>query len=299
MAVVTSKADLLSSELDVQKTLIRYPARYVDWGAIFAGAAVAVGVFSVFTAFGTGIGLSLISPTDGNAMPTLGLLIAAALWGLWVQLSSYMAGGYVVGRLRHRIGDAKQDEVEMRDGAHGLVMWAVGILTSGLIAAMLAMLAAGAAGSAANTAAAAVSGNGTDMQYYADRLMRPSAAASAILATPSQSASVPAAAENGNEAIAALLTRMQTNANDDDRAYLASQISQRTGVTPEDANQRLDAASAEIAEAADQARIAGVMLAFFTAVTLILSAVAAWWAAVKGGEHRDQGVDHSMLVRWR
>jgi hypothetical protein len=294
MAVVTSKADMLPSELNVQKTLAQYPARYVDWGAIFAGAAVAVGVFSVFTAFGTGIGLSLISPSDGNALPALGLLIAAALWGLWVQLSSYMAGGYVAGRLRHRIGDAKQDEVEMRDGAHGLVMWAVGILASGLIAAMLAMMAAGAAGSAANTAATAMSGNGTDMQYYADRLVRPSATAPA---TPSPAA--PATTGSGNEAIAALLTRMQTNANDDDRAYLAAQISQRTGVTAEEANQRLDAAAAEIAEAADQARIAGVMLAFFTAVTLILSAVAAWWAAVKGGEHRDQSVDHSLLVRWR
>jgi hypothetical protein len=292
MAVLTARGDsapVESSVATVSKTIAQYPGRYVDWGAILAGAVVAVGVFSLFAAFGSGIGLSLLSPTEGNAMPALGLLIAAALWGLWIQLSSYMVGGYVAGRLRHRIGDAKQDEVEMRDGAHGLVTWAVGVLVSGLIAAMLA---AGAAGSAANTAAAALSGNGADMQYYADRLLRPAAAAQP--AAPALTAP-----DSGNAEILALLARAQSNANDEDRAYLASRISQRTGVSPEEANQRLDAATAEIAEAADQARIAGVLLAFFTAVTLLLSAVAAWWAAVKGGEHRDQGVDHSALVRWR
>jgi hypothetical protein len=262
--------------------------RYVDWGAILAGSIVAAAVFSLFSVFGSGIGLSLMSPTEGNALPATGLLIAGALWGLWIQISSYLAGGYLAGRLRHRIGDAKPDEVEMRDGAHGLVTWAVGTLLTAVVAATLAMLAVGAAGSVAGTAATAVSGSRPDMQYYADRLMRPSANTTA-----------PLDVGGDNEAIAVILSRMQLNANEDDRAYLASQISQRTGVTPEEANQRLDAATAEIAEAADKARIAGVMLAFLTAATLLLSAVAAWWAAIKGGEHRDQGMDHSAYVRWR
>jgi hypothetical protein len=292
MAVVKTQADLTALEptavRGVAPAATAYPARYVDWGAILAGAAVAAAVFSLFSVFGSGIGLSLVSPTEGNSLPATGLLIAAALWGLWIQISSYLAGGYIAGRLRHRIGDAKQDEVEMRDGAHGLVTWAVGTLLTAIVAATLAMLAAGAAGSAGNTAATAVSGNGTDMQYYADRVMRPSANAAA-----------PADVGGDNAAISALLTRMVAAPNDEDRSYVASQIALRTGVTPEEANQRLDAATAQIAEAADQARVAGVMLAFFTAVTLLLSAVAAWWAAVKGGEHRDQGIDHSAYVRWR
>jgi hypothetical protein len=292
MAVVTTKADMAAIEpmttRGVASAATSFPARYVDWGAIFAGAAVAAAVFSLFSVFGSGIGLSLVSPTEGNSLPGTGLLIAAALWGLWIQISSYLAGGYIAGRLRHRIGDAKQDEVEMRDGAHGLVTWAVGTLLTAIVAATLAMLAAGAAGSAANTAATAVSGNGPDMGYYADRLMRPAANAAA-----------PADVGGDNSTVAALLTRMTASPNDDDRSYLASQIALRTGVTPDVANQRLDAAAADIKLAADQARKAGVMLAFFTAVTLLLSAVAAWWAAVKGGEHRDQGIDHSAYSRWR
>jgi hypothetical protein len=266
-----------------------YLVRYVDWSAIFGGAVVAAGVFFVFSVFGSGIGLSLISPTEGNAMPAMGLLIAGALWGLWVQVSSYMAGGYVAGRMRQRVNDATQEEVEMRDGAHGLITWAVGVLLSAWMAGMLAMFAAGAAGSAANSAATAASGNAPDMSYYADRLMRPASGAPA--------AGTEAQAQNAS--IASLLTRLAVSPNDDDRAYVTAQIAQRTGVTPQEATQRLDAVTAEIAQAADQARIAGVMLAFFTAVTLIISAVAAWWAAVKGGEHRDQAINHSAYVRWR
>jgi hypothetical protein len=266
------------------QTALGASARYVDWGAILAGAVVAAAVFSLFSVFGSAIGLSLISPTEGISVSATGLLVAGALWGIWVQVSSYITGGYMAGRLRHRIGDAKQDEVEMRDGAHGLITWAVGTLLSALIAATLTILAAGAAGSSAS----AVSVRGPDMQYFADRLMRPAANAAA-----------PADIGGDNASIAILLTRMAANPSDDDRSYIVSQIAARTGVTPDVANQRLDAATTEIAEAADQARIAGVMLAFFTAVTLLISAVAAWWAAVKGGEHRDQGINHSAYVRWR
>jgi hypothetical protein len=294
MAVVTSRtepgaiATTPAPQLVPSASALATPIRYVDWGAILAGAVVAAAVFSLFSVFGSAIGLSLISPTEGSSLPATGLLIAGALWGIWVQVSSYMVGGYLAGRLRSRIGDAKQDEVEMRDGAHGLITWAVGTLLSALVAASLAMMAAGAAGSAATTAATAVSGNGVDMQYYADRLMR-----------PAPNATAPADVGGDNAAIASLLSRMGASPSDDDRSYIASQIAARTGVTPEEANQRIEAATTEMAQAADQARVAAVMLAFFTAVTLLISAVGAWWAAVKGGEHRDQRIDHSKMVRWR
>ena len=32
---------------------------------------------------------------------------------------------------------------------------------------------------------------------------------------------------------------------------------------------------------------------------LLISGVAAWWAASTGGKHRNEGVDHSHLSRWR
>jgi hypothetical protein len=255
--------------------------RYVDWGAILAGAAVAVGTFSVFAAFGSAIGLALVPSASEDRTAATGLLVAAALWALWVQLSSYMAGGYITGRLRQRIGDAKPHEVEMRDGAHGLVMWAVGVVLSSLIAGWIAM----AGGSA--TAAA-----GIDAQYFAERLMRPQTAIT-------QTAPATDLRDTGKTRAAALLTRMMTVSNQADQSFLVSEVSSQAGVPEAEAKNRVEQAIAEMRTAADKARRFGVVLAFFTAVSLLLSAVSAWWAAVKGGEHRDQGIDHSHLTRFR
>ena len=257
--------------------------RYVDWGAILAGAAVAVGTFSVFAAFGSAIGLALVPSAGDDRVAATGLLVAAALWALWVQLSSYMGGGYITGRLRQRIGDAKPHEVEMRDGAHGLVMWAVGAVLSSLIAAWIAM----AGGSAAVKAA-----GGADAQYYAERLMRPQTAVA-------QHGAAAIMNEAGRTQAAALLTRMMTVANDADQAFLVGEVASKAGVPEAEAKTRVEQTITEMKTAADKARRFGVVLAFFTAVSLLLSAVGAWWAAVKGGEHRDQGIDHSHLTRFR
>ena len=43
-------------------------------------------------------------------------------------------------------------------------------------------------------------------------------------------------------------------------------------------------------QAADKARRAGILTGFVTAASLILSFGAAWWAALKGGQHRDNSV---------
>ena len=107
---------------------------YVDWGAIAAGVFVAIAVSSVFLAFGSAIGLSLTSFHASESAPVIGLVIAAGLWLLWVQISSFIGGAYVAGRMRRRIGDAKAHEVEMRDGAHGLIVWAVNIVIGVVLA---------------------------------------------------------------------------------------------------------------------------------------------------------------------
>ena len=88
---------------------------YVDWASILAGAAVATGIAFVFTTFGAAIGLLLISPYtgEGSAMASL---IATASWLLWTTISSFMAGGYIAGRMRRRMDNASADEVSVRDG---------------------------------------------------------------------------------------------------------------------------------------------------------------------------------------
>ena len=78
------------------------------------------------------------------------------------------------------------------------------------------------------------------------------------------------------------------------RAYLAQLVSQRTGISQQEAERRVDEAFVAAREAADKARRAGILTGFVTAASLMLSLAAAWWAAIKGGHHRD----HSIPARF-
>ena len=73
------------------------PVRYVDWPAILGGAVVGAAVAFVLGTFGTGLGLSLVSPYRGEGLPAWGLVIAIGLWTLWVAGTSFLAAGYIAG----------------------------------------------------------------------------------------------------------------------------------------------------------------------------------------------------------
>ncbi|MFY0632628.1 MAG: hypothetical protein JXQ91_02375 [Vannielia sp.] len=135
---------------------------YVDWASILAGAAVASGIAFVFTTFGAALGLSIISPYegDGNAMAAL---IAVASWMLWTTISSFMAGGYIAGRMRRRVDAAEADEVAVRDGIHGLTVWAVAVLLGAYLLGATADTAVQATSETASSVAqvAAAANDGT------------------------------------------------------------------------------------------------------------------------------------------
>lgn len=106
---------------------ISHEGSYVDWSSILAGAVVATSIGFIFTTFGTALGLSLVSPYAGEGSVVIAV-IAVGLWMLWTTVSSFMAGGYIAGRMRRRIDPTGADEVHVRDGIHGLTVWAVAIL---------------------------------------------------------------------------------------------------------------------------------------------------------------------------
>jgi len=74
------------------------------------------------------------------------------------------------------------------------------------------------------------------------------------------------------------------------RAYLVQIVAQRAGIPQQEAERRVDQAFNAAREAADKARRAGILTGFVTAASLLLSLGAAWWAAVRGGDHRDHSV---------
>lgn len=100
---------------------------YTDWPSILSGAVVTAAIAFVFSTFGAALGLSFASPYAGDGSP-IAAVVAVGSWMLWTTISSFMVGGYIAGRMRRRVDAATADEVAVRDGIHGLTVWAAAIL---------------------------------------------------------------------------------------------------------------------------------------------------------------------------
>jgi hypothetical protein len=264
---------------------------YVDWGAIFAGTALALALSFVLFTFGSAIGLSVTSFEAGEGASLFWVGIVTGLWFIWVAITSFGAGGYLAGRMRRPVAGANVDEVEIRDGAHGLVVWAVGALVGAVLATTGVTGVIGAAGKAAGTATqAATEAVGGDIDFLGGRLLG------------AGGTDAPGARED----LVSVLTRSLADGqiSPEDRTYAASIIAEQTGQTPEEAAAAVDAAVAqaqtfyqEAVEAAETARVATAIGAFVVAATLLASAAAAYMAAAAGGDHRDRNVPFATFGR--
>lgn len=338
---------------------------YVDWGAILAGAAIAAGTSIVLTGFATGLGLGAISADPEEGISGFGLMLTG-LFTVVSMAAAYMLGGYIAGRMRRRVDGAERDEVTARDGIHGLVVWALGMVVAGLMAFGAASSGAKAVGSAAGSAVEAagsavggiaqgagqlaggvVSGVGqavggaaagagqavapaledmmpaglaaNPVDYIQDTLLRPGAQP---VAPPAEADAEDIAREIGSILANVVRTGEAPSADID---YLRRVIAARTGLPPPEvdarvneavqraqairaeaeqrleqpraeaerlraeAEQRLEEAQQQAIEAAEQARVAGILTAFLLAASAILAAAAAYVGAVRGGRHRDEG----------
>jgi hypothetical protein len=262
---------------------------YVDWPAIIAGIVLASAISLVLISFGSAIGLNFVDFHGRDDAPVWLVGIGAASWFLWVQISSFMAGGYLTGRMRRRKHDANADEVDVRDGAHGLLVWGGAMI----LGTALAVGGIGAVGSAASTAATALAADDANPNdYFVDTLFR---AQTPVDAGPAREEAlrIYAQAALGDGTVAA-----------EDRAYLVTLVSANTGLTPADAEARVDQVSATVAEArataieaARVARNTGILAAFLLAASSLVSAIGAFWAAQKGGTHRDENTVHTGVFR--
>ena len=247
-------------------------ASYVEWSAIFAGAIVASAIIVLMTAFGSAIGLSLVSPYHGSS-PVI-FYIALALWFTWITVSSFVAGGYVTGRMRRPVDGATIHEVHVRDGVHGLVVWAVAVaigtsLATLLIASAVTTLSlssavkggADLAKSGASSMSSGVASVADPIGYSVDNLLRPNESAAAGKG---------GTADTSPREAASILAMGGTNGSlsNDDRIHIARVVAARAGLTQTDADKRVDAIFASVKTAADKirdanetARKAGINLA--------------------------------------
>lgn len=114
----------------------------VSWGAIFAGAVIALGLTILFGLMGTALNLGAIEFRSGKPLGGLGM--GTAIWWVLTSIVSLGIGGYVAG---HASGQPERSSAM----AHGAAMW-------GVVTVLTVWMASSAIGSAVNTATSAVTG---------------------------------------------------------------------------------------------------------------------------------------------
>ena len=272
----------------------------ISWAAIVAGAVAAAAVAITLLIFGAGLGLSSVSPWPHQGVSVTTFTVLAAIWLVLVQWISSAFGGYIAGRLRTKWVSLHTDEVFFRDTAHGFLAWG---LATVVVAVLLSLASQGAA-----TAGAQLASNSTltdtASTYYVDLLFRQNV-------VPPGTGSALAPADNGSAAMVTGLsdrdTRAQAaailaenaanggNVSQQDNAYLVQLVSGRTGLSPSDAQIRVNTIiareQADIVKAkqlTDSARKASAEAAIYTFVSLLIGAFIASVAGAIGGRLRDR-----------
>src|SRR3954447_5790965 len=108
------------------------PLSYVHWGPVIAGALVAAAISFVLMTFASAVGLAIASPSPTWRDTSIGLAILSGVWILLVAIGSFGLGGYLAGRVRSSWATTP-DEIEFRDGTHGLLVWALAVVLAGLL----------------------------------------------------------------------------------------------------------------------------------------------------------------------
>jgi len=267
----------------------------VSWAAISAGAVVAAATSLLLIALGGGVGLASLSPWSHTGASAATFTAITAMGLIVVQWVSAGVGGYIAGRLRTRWHGVHTHEVFFRDTAHGFITWATATLLASIAAAVIASSTAGAGLHAASTigagAAMGAASSATSVDPYdVDTLLRPGNPGTASSGNP---------ASPGNDVRAQttrILARGLTSdeVSPEDRTYLAQVVAAQAGISPADAQTRVDSAIAKVQaakmqakQAADKARKAAETASIFTALAMLIGAFIASISAALGGRLRD------------
>lgn len=122
----------------------------VSWGAVFAGAAIALVMQVILNMIGLGVGLSTVDIAEGDTPSTGSLSIGAGIWWVISGMVAAALGGYIAGRLSGKAS-------ESTTAYHGLISWAVATLT---VVYLLSTAASGLLGGAMSTASSVLGGAG-------------------------------------------------------------------------------------------------------------------------------------------
>lgn len=272
-------------------------ASAVTWSAIIAGGVTAAAVSFILLILGAGLGLTAVSPWSSDAGTATALGVGALIWLIVTQWIASGLGGYLTGRLRTKWVSVHTDEVFFRDTAHGFLAWAVATLLS---AALLASAASAVVSGAASTAATIVTGAAQGAAEGAAQSAGPTSSGSAYFVDMLFRSDRPAAGvgerdTRGESERILLKSLADGEMSAEDKTYLAQMVAAQTGLTPQEAEQRVDQVIAQANEAAaaakqiaDDARKAGATLAIVSFLSLLIGAFIAGVGAALGGRQRDE-----------
>ena len=253
----------------------------VSWPAVAAGAVVSCALTIVLLAFGTGLGLSVVSPWAGAGVSATTFKIGTGLYLVVIAMLSSSIGGYIAGRLRTRWIGVHSDEVYFRDTAHGFIAWAFASVLGAVLLASPASSLIGGAASGATQATASAASQSSPMDGYVDTLLRTDA-------PPAQNAGP---AQDSRPEMLRLFSSSFRNGGDlkpADRDYVSKVVAARTGLSQADADKRVNDVVTQIKADTDAARKAAAQLAFWLTASLLIGAFCASLAATEGGGLRDR-----------
>ncbi|WP_245615385.1 hypothetical protein [Muricoccus aerilatus] len=235
------------------------PSR-VSWGAVIAGAVVALTIGLMLNSLGAGVGATSVDATARGTPSASSFGIGAGLWFLVSNLIGLAVGGYVAARL--------SGTSDNTDGTlHGLAVWGTtflisAVLLGNLVSGIASTAASGASslvGSVTSGAGSAVSAvgqqaaNRTDtgtLQNAAQGLVDRVQGALSGGGAPASMTSDQRKAEMGT-----LVTRRVTDGqlSTEDRDRLNQLVAAEYNLSPQDAQARVQQAEQRATQAAQQA----------------------------------------------
>ena len=200
---------------------------------------------------------------------------------------------------------ADEAETEFRDGLHGALVWGLSVLFGGLLTLFAASataqtgIASADKGAIYSSAAETLFAPATVADATSNPTLPPSPSAKPSSATAASTTTARGIDENAGAKGVIAAAVSSSHLSPTQKSYLAGLVSQRTGLNPADAEKRVEQTFAEARQAADKARRATVVAALVTATGLMIGLAAAWYAAQRGGHHRDQNIPARFTWGWR
>ena len=280
--------------------------RRISWGAIIAGAIVALVLQVMFGLLGLGIGLATVDPQGAGTPSATALTSGAGIYAAITILLSTFAGAYTAARMAGTFS--------RRDSAiHGVVTWAVATLVAvWLVASGASALVSGAFGavgsvaqSVGGAAGAVIPGSLDDLppelQGQAEELLAQGEQQAQQTAQQVQGAAQDAAedarqatgTQDTGAAVREIFAGIQTDATPDQRQAAIEVIASQAGISEQEAEARLtefqgqyEAAVQELQQAAGAAADAVSASAFAAFVVMLLGAVVAALGGIVGRPER-------------